>query len=181
MKFVPEAWVRAGRSLVQNLLSVALVAGGPAIVVASQGGAADMGALGLAGGQAGLAAVLAYIHNRIRPVTGPKLGEVTARAGRTWWQNVAAAAFVSGAAAVATTGGDDLKTLGMAGLQAAAAGAIALLHNTFAPRKVDDGEVVPVSGVTGSVPDDTLNGLPGGPDRVTVYEPGSEGEGHGRR
>lgn len=137
-KLVPEAWVRAGRTLVQNVLSVAAVAVGPALVTASAGGGpVDYAALGIAGGQAALAAALAYVHNVVRPANGGKLGETTWRAGRTFLQNIVAAAVVPGAAAIASTGGDDWKMLGMAGVQAAVAGLIALAHNRVAPRATE--------------------------------------------
>ncbi|MFG1976969.1 hypothetical protein ACGFJC_47220 [Nonomuraea fuscirosea] len=138
-KLVPEAWARAGRTLLQSVLSVAAVAVGPALVTAAGGGVVDVGALGIAGGQAALAAALAYLHNWMRPTGGRALGETTWRAGRTLLQNLMAAVAVPGAAAIATTGGDDWQMLGMAGLQAGAAGLIALLHNWVSPRTSGDG------------------------------------------
>ncbi|MET7335907.1 hypothetical protein [Nonomuraea sp. NPDC005650] len=145
-KLVPDAWVRAGRSLLQNVISVAIIAGGPAIVTAAQGGTADMGALGLAGGQAGLAAVLAFLYTRFKPATAGALGEATFRAGRSVWQNILAAAIVAGAPAVAVVaqgGTADLKTLGLAGAQASLAGVVSYVYNLVAPRRSDSepGEV----------------------------------------
>ncbi|WP_433541978.1 hypothetical protein ACQP10_38140 (plasmid) [Streptosporangium sandarakinum] len=116
---------------------MAVIAGGPAIVAAGQGGNADLGALGLAGGQAALAAVLAYFHHRVRPAGGPNLSEAPVRAGRSWWQNLVSAVVVAGGAAVVSAGGDDLKTLGLAAGQAGLAALIAYGYNVVAPRKGD--------------------------------------------
>ncbi|MER5322330.1 hypothetical protein [Streptosporangium roseum] len=119
---------------------MAVIAGGPAIVAAGQGGSADLGALGLAGGQAALAAVLAYFHNWARPVGGAGLSEAPVRAGRTWWQNLASGVVVAGGAAVVTAGsGADLKSLLLAAGQAGLAALIAYGYNVVAPRK-NDGE-----------------------------------------
>jgi hypothetical protein len=139
---------------------VAAVAVGPALIVASSGGGpVDLGALGLAGGQAALAAVLAYGHSLVRPANGAKLGEAPMRAGRTLMQNLVAGALVPGTAAIASAGGDDLKTLGMAGGQAALAGVIALLHNLVSPRKAEPAEV---AGPAGDVAVDGLDAASGG-------------------
>lgn len=153
--------MRAGRSLFQSVASVALVAVGPALVSAAQGGTVDMGALGIAGGQAAVAAALAYLHNRVRPAGGAQLGEITFRANRTIAQNLVAAAIVPGAAAIATTGGDDVKMLGVAGLQAAVAGVIALVHNWVSPR------------ATGGDSDDDQPGGQGGGDSVGTGRAGA--------
>ncbi|MFI9845078.1 hypothetical protein ACIHFD_49225 [Nonomuraea sp. NPDC051941] len=171
-KVVPEAWIRAGRSFVQNILSVAVVAAGPAVVTAAQGDPTDMGMLGFAGGQAALAAVLAFVHNRIAPVNGPRLGEVPVRAGRSLFQNAVAAAVVSGAYAITTTGGDDLKTLGVAALQAGAAGVISLVYNVVAPRKSEPSETPAEASASGS--GQGSYGVGGG---RTGADPGADGFG----
>ncbi|MGW0485781.1 hypothetical protein [Nonomuraea sp. NPDC003214] len=181
-KLVPEAWIRAGRTLLQNVLSVAAVAVGPALVTAAQGGTTDLTALGLAGGQAALAAALAYGHNRVRPANGAQLSEVRFRAGRTLLQNLVAAAIVPGAYAFATAGGDDLKTLAMAGGQAALAGVIALAHNWISPRKAESAEQE-VEGAGEASTGGAEAGPAAGPGAGYGgwSEPGSGGDGYGGR
>ncbi|WP_449060584.1 hypothetical protein [Planomonospora algeriensis] len=136
---IPEALRRGARSLVQNVASVAVVAGGTAVV--SAGESADAAALGVAGGQAALAAVLAYVYTLVKPAGTPGVSEVKVRAGRTLWQNLLSGAVVAGGAAVAGAAGADLKTLGLAAGQAAVAAVVAGLYNQVRPLPAGDGQV----------------------------------------
>ncbi|MER5649585.1 hypothetical protein [Streptosporangium sp. NPDC002524] len=126
---IPEAWLRAARSLLQNVLSVAVTAGGAAVVTA--GPAADPGTFAMVGGQAALAAVLAYVHNQVKPAGSGVVGEVRLRAGRTLAQNLVAGAVFAAGGAVA--GGGDLKTMGFLAVQAALAAVISGLYNLARP------------------------------------------------
>ncbi|GAB2468492.1 hypothetical protein GCM10027187_40870 [Streptosporangium sandarakinum] len=128
---ISEALLRAGRSLLQNLLSVAVVAGGAAVVTAGE--ATDAGTLGVVGGQAAVAAVLAYVYNRIKPAGAPGVGEVRLRAGRSLLQNVLAGAIVAGGAAAAGAASGDLRTILLAVGQAAAAAVISAVYNVARP------------------------------------------------
>ncbi|MBG0819013.1 hypothetical protein [Planomonospora sp. ID82291] len=128
---ISEALLRAGRTLLQNILSVAVVAGGSAVV--TSGAATDAGTLGVVGGQAALAAALAYVYNRVKPAGGPGVGEVPLRAGRTLIQNLVSGAIVAGGGAVAGLVGGDLKTLGLAAGQAALAAVISGVYNAVRP------------------------------------------------
>lgn len=130
---IPEALLRGARSLLQNLLSVAVVAGGGAIVTAGQ--ATDAGTLGVVGGQAALAAVLAYVYNQFKPAGAAGVGEVPLRANRTLWQNLLSGAIVAGGAAVAGVASGDLKTLGLAAAQAAFAAVVSGVYNAVRPLK----------------------------------------------
>ncbi|WP_043637282.1 hypothetical protein [Nonomuraea candida] len=130
---VSDALLRAGRSLLQNILSVAVVAGGGAIVTAGE--ATDAGTLGVVGGQAALAAVLAYVYNRFKPAGAPGVGEVPLRANRSLWQNVLSGAIVAGGAAAAGVASGDLKTIGFAVAQAAGAAVVSALYNVVRPVK----------------------------------------------
>ncbi|GAA2411663.1 MULTISPECIES: hypothetical protein [Nonomuraea] len=135
---ISEALLRAGRSLLQNILSVAVVAGGAAVVTA--GDATDAGTLGVVGGQAALAAVLAWIHNRVAPAGAPAVGEVPLRANRTLWQNVLAGAIVAGGGAAAGVASGDLKMILLAVGQAAGAAVISALYNVVRPLPVSGGQ-----------------------------------------
>ncbi len=130
---IPEAWLRAIRSFWQNIASVAVLAAGPAIVSAASGGSADVGRLGMVGGQAALAAVLAYGYNRLWPSAGGKIPEAPARAGRSWIQNMAAGALVAGGGAIAGAGTADLKSLVVMACQAVLASVIAFTYNVVRP------------------------------------------------
>lgn len=130
---VSDALLRAGRSLIQNILSVAVVAGGGAIVTAGDG--VDAGSLGVVGGQAALAAALAYVYNRFKPAGAPGVGEVPLRANRTLWQNLLSGAIVASGAAVAGAAAGDLKTLGLAAGQAAVAAIVSGVYNAVRPLK----------------------------------------------
>ncbi|MGW2222851.1 hypothetical protein ACWCSD_48325, partial [Nonomuraea sp. NPDC001684] len=124
------------------IVSVAIVAGGGAIVTA--GATSDAGTLGVVGGQAALAAVLAYVYNRWKPAGAPGVGEVKVRANRTLWQNLLSGAIVAGGAAVAGAASGDLKTLGLAAAQAAFAAVVSGVYNVVRPLK---SEGAPASGV----------------------------------
>ncbi|MBG0818705.1 hypothetical protein [Planomonospora sp. ID82291] len=135
---IPEAWLRAGRSLLQNVVSVAVVAGGPALAAAGDG--ADFKTLSLSGGSAALAAVLAYVHNLVRPAGAGEVGQVRLRADRSLGQNLVSAAVVAGGAAVASAGSVDLKVLGTLAAQAALAAVFSGLYNVVRPLKPAGGE-----------------------------------------
>lgn len=132
-----EALKRLWRSIQQNIFSVALVAAGPAVATAGASGA-DPATIGLVGGQAALAAALAYVHNLIRP--GVAMPEAPARAGRTLLQNVVAGALIAGvtaAADVASTG--DLATMAWMAAQAVVATLVAYAYNLVRPMPAEDG------------------------------------------
>ncbi|GAA2691866.1 hypothetical protein [Nonomuraea recticatena] len=128
---ISDAFLRAARSLLQNIVSVAVVAGGAAVVTA--GDATDAGTLGVVGGQAALAAVLSYVFNWAKPAWFPNIGEVKVRSGLTLVQNLVSGAIVAGGAAVVQVGGGDLKTLALAAGQAAFAAVVAALYNWKRP------------------------------------------------
>ncbi|MFG6197736.1 hypothetical protein [Nonomuraea sp. JJY05] len=130
---ISDALLRAGRSLIQNILSVAIVASGGAIVTAGE--ATDAGTLGVVGGQAALAAVLAYVYNRFKPSGAAGVGEVPLRANRSLWQNVLSGAIVAGGAAATGVASGDLKTIGFAVAQAAFAAVVSALYNVARPLK----------------------------------------------
>lgn len=130
---IPEALLRGARSLLQNLLSVAVVAGGGAIVTA--GDAVDAGTLGVVGGQAALAAVIAYVYNMVKPAGSAGVGEVPMRANRTLWQNILAGAIVASGAAAAGVASGDLKTILFAAGQAALAAVASAFYNVVRPLK----------------------------------------------
>ncbi|TMR13815.1 hypothetical protein ETD86_30080 [Nonomuraea turkmeniaca] len=123
----PQAWLRMGRSLIQN----AAAAAAASVVVVGDG--ADLKTLGMSGGTAALAAVLAYLHNVIRPAGGGKLGDVVLRANRSLWQNLLSAAVVAAAAAVASAGSMEPKALGLLALQAGGAALLSGLYNAVRP------------------------------------------------
>ncbi|MEU4229432.1 hypothetical protein AB0F17_34490 [Nonomuraea sp. NPDC026600] len=127
----PQAWLRMGRSLVQNVVAAAVVAGGPALAAAGDG--ADLKTLGMSGGTAALAAVLAYLHNLVRPAGGGRVGDVALRANRSLWQNLLSAAIVAAGVAVAAAGSADLQTLGLLALQTGAAAVLSGLYNAVRP------------------------------------------------
>jgi len=133
---VSEPLLRLWRSLGQNVFAAAVTAGGAAIINAGPD-VGDPQTLVMIGGQAAIAAMLAYVYAKLRPNTGGRIPEAPVRAGRSWLQNLLAGVIVAVASAVAGAEVTDLATLGVLAVEAAVAAVIAYVYNLVAPLPRD--------------------------------------------